>query len=170
MRLLCMILILGYVLPAQAQWAGKPVVPRAVLGGGGMTVRNARFVLHGTVAQTGIGRVRAELRRVHAGFWTYPRRQSVATGPHTGNFTLGQSYPNPASSSVAIPLQLPRTAHVVLRLYDLLGREVRRPVDGILPAGRQEAVITTADLPAGTYIYVLSTASHVEQKRLVILR
>jgi glucuronoarabinoxylan endo-1,4-beta-xylanase len=57
------------------------------------------------------------------------------TGNLPDKFELGQSYPNPFSSSTAIPYQLKRDAEVRVTIYDILGREVREFVVGSQIAG-----------------------------------
>ena len=52
-----------------------------------------------------------------------------------GKFALHQNYPNPFNPSTTLRLALPQAAQVTLLVYDLLGREVARLLDGAWPAG-----------------------------------
>jgi len=75
-------------------------------------------------------------------------------------------YPNPARTSVTIPLQLARTARVRLSVYDLLGREVARLVDGSLPGGLHR-IVWMPETAAGMYWVVLKESN--EQKIYAIM-
>jgi hypothetical protein len=79
-------------------------------------------------------------------------------------FVLHQNYPNPfygAGSSLnktEISYQLPVISHVELRIFNLLGAEVRRLVDGAQAAGTHKTFWEGRDerggtLPAGIYFY-----------------
>ena len=51
-------------------------------------------------------------------------------------FWLGQNFPNPFNPSTTIPVAVPENAEVTLKLYNILGREVKTIYAGRLDAGR----------------------------------
>jgi hypothetical protein len=63
---------------------------------------------------------------------------AVSTIP--AHYSLEQNYPNPFNPTTQIRYGLPQQSHVVLAIYDVLGREVRRLFDGIQQAGSHELV------------------------------
>ncbi|NQV73715.1 glycoside hydrolase N-terminal domain-containing protein [bacterium] len=65
---------------------------------------------------------------------------------------------------------LPMAANVSLVVYDLMGREVRVLVSGMLTAGRHDASFDASDLPSGTYIYRLTTPSGSFPNMLTLLK
>lgn len=66
-------------------------------------------------------------------------------------FALDQNFPNPFNPSTTIYYQLPSPSHVSIRVYDLLGREVRRVVDDEKAPGLYEAKFTATNIASGTY-------------------
>ncbi len=76
-------------------------------------------------------------------------------------------YPNPTPAKATVEFSLDRSAHVVLRIVDMTGREVRLLDEKDLPAG-QYLYDVDADLQAGAYFVHLMTGSHLTVKRLII--
>ena len=81
---------------------------------------------------------------------------------------LGPSSPNPARLRASIPFRLPSSGHVKLALYDMLGREVARLVDGPMPAGEQRVEVDVAGLARGSYIYTLTVGTEVRSGRMIV--
>jgi len=84
---------------------------------------------------------------------------------------LGDSYPNPFNPAVVLPLDLATdAAQVSLRVYDVLGRRVRRVWQGPLRAGSHRLVWDGRDeqgeeVAAGVYLYQVEIDGQVEAKK-----
>lgn len=65
---------------------------------------------------------------------------------------LGQNYPNPFNPSTNITYAIPRSAFVSLKVYDLLGREVRELAGGVRAAGMYTVSFNATGLPSGMYL------------------
>ncbi len=87
-----------------------------------------------------------------------------------GMSRLGESHPNPVSSSAIIPFEIPVAGPVVITLHDLLGREVARPAEGDFSAGEHQIRFDAEGLPAGVYYCRLSTAGTVESRPMVVAK
>ena len=86
-------------------------------------------------------------------------------------FTLEQSYPNPASTHTTIAFTLTRPSRqVTLVVYDVLGRRVAEFDDGSKAAGSHSVEVDARALPAGTYFYRLSTDGREQIRRMVVAR
>ncbi len=96
----------------------------------------------------------------------YPTAVGEARTPSA--YTLTQNYPNPFNPTTVITYQLPVASHVQLAVYDVLGREVRVLVDGLMQAGTHQAAFIGSGLPSGTYVYRLR-AGNWSQARMMIL-
>jgi hypothetical protein len=81
---------------------------------------------------------------------------------------LKQNYPNPFSENTDITWQQPQPAHVVLKVYDLTGREVRTLVDGDQATGLHTVNFEAAMLPTGLYFYKLQADQIAETKKMII--
>jgi Zn-dependent metalloprotease len=92
------------------------------------------------------------------------------TGPAPAAYELYQNYPNPFNPQTEIKFTLAQREHVVLRVYDLQGREVARLVDGALPPGAHRAVFSAANLPSGIYVYRLQAGTFSSARRMVVLK
>ncbi len=71
------------------------------------------------------------------------------------DFRLFQNYPNPFNPSTKIEFNLVTNSYVELKVYDILGREVRTLVNGLLKAGLQEITLDASELPSGVYFYTI---------------
>ena len=77
-------------------------------------------------------------------------------------YALEPNYPNPFNPTTEIRFALPEAANVRLVVYDALGREVARLVDGPVAAGYQHATFEAANLPSGVYLYRLEAKGAAE--------
>lgn len=73
-------------------------------------------------------------------------------------FTLHQNYPNPFNPSTQIKFDLPTPGNVLLKVYDVLGREVTTLVEGFHEAGHHAAMWDAAGHASGVY-FVRFTAT-----------
>jgi photosystem II stability/assembly factor-like uncharacterized protein len=89
-------------------------------------------------------------------------------------FRLEQNYPNPFNPSTRIRFSIPVvwTGHApsILRIYDLLGREVATLVNDNLQPGSYEVTFDATGLASGVYFYRLQTGEFTQTKRLLLLR
>ena len=90
-------------------------------------------------------------------------------------FTLHQNAPNPFNPGTAIGYELTQSQQVNLRIYDLLGREVAVPENGIKDAGYHEAYWNGRDstgnpAASGVYLYRLEARGSAETKRMMLVR
>jgi len=85
-------------------------------------------------------------------------------------FELNQNYPNPFNPSTTIAFSVPASAHVTLKVYDMLGAEVAVLVNERLEAGRYSSSFTAPSLPSGVYHYRLQTGTFTETKRMVLIK
>ncbi len=91
------------------------------------------------------------------------------------NFVLGQNYPNPFNPTTSIAYALPEAAQVELKVYNLLGQEVKTLVNHEQPAGPHQIVWDGTDasgngVASGVYFYKLKTPTFVETKKMMFVQ
>ncbi len=86
------------------------------------------------------------------------------------NYTLEQNYPNPFNPTTKIKYQLPQESYVTIKLYDILGRELKVLTATQHDAGIHELKFDGSDLPSGTYIYRITAGSFTESKKMLLVK
>ncbi len=106
------------------------------------------------------------------GAWsdTWAEASTETIGGQALRFHLAANHPNPFDEATTITFDLPEARHVRLRVYNLLGQEVMRPVDGFHEAGRHRVRIEAERLGAGVYLYTLEAGDFRATRRMVRLR
>ena len=85
-------------------------------------------------------------------------------------FKLEQNFPNPFNPTTMIPFSLPFRQNVKLIIYDILGRTIATPVDGILDAGYHEIEWNAAHCASGIYFYRLLLKYQIITKKLILTK
>ncbi|HPN36851.1 MAG TPA: T9SS type A sorting domain-containing protein [Melioribacteraceae bacterium] len=92
------------------------------------------------------------------------------TSQNITDYYLSQNYPNPFNPSTKIKYQIPYETDVLIKLYDLLGKEVKTLVSERKAGGIYTINLDAAGLPSGIYIYRLITQNYSIAKKLMILK
>ena len=95
--------------------------------------------------------------------------------PRPAGFRLYGNYPNPFNPSSTIRYDLPEATRVTLAIYDVMGREVARLVDGSMEPGAHSVEWNGQDqagrgLPSGVYIVNLTTPQDRRSIRMMLLK
>ncbi|MFN4112133.1 MAG: T9SS type A sorting domain-containing protein, partial [Ignavibacteria bacterium] len=90
--------------------------------------------------------------------------------PLPNNLILFQNYPNPFNSSTKVRYILPVSSRVSLKIYDLIGQEVRDIFEVYQNAGEYEFTLDFKNLTSGVYLYVLKTDYQSIAKKLILLK
>jgi hypothetical protein len=73
-------------------------------------------------------------------------------------YKLFQNYPNPFNPSTKIGYNLLKNSFVTLKIYDILGRELKTIVDGNQTTGYKEIEFNAQDFSSGIYFYTIEAA------------
>jgi hypothetical protein len=85
-------------------------------------------------------------------------------------FNLAQNYPNPFNPVTRIVYQIPASAFVNLKVYNILGQEVKTLVNEVKEAGTYSVTFDAGTLPSGLYFYRVVSGRFVDTKRLLVLK
>jgi hypothetical protein len=114
--------------------------------------------------------------------------ESTGISPINNNipsdFSLSQNYPNPFNPTTKIKFDIPVDSRirgndrgrvvgsdrVVLRVYDILGKEIETLVNEKLNPGTYEVTFDASKYPSGVYFYRLITDNFTDTKRMILLK
>ncbi|MEK6565182.1 MAG: T9SS type A sorting domain-containing protein, partial [Bacteroidota bacterium] len=86
------------------------------------------------------------------------------------SFKLEQNYPNPFNPSTSINFSVKRTAHVSLKVFNLLGQVVAVLMDEIKAPGSYKVTFDARFLSTGIYFYRLAADNFSELRKMVLLK
>jgi len=90
-------------------------------------------------------------------------------------FALSQNYPNPGNPTTTIRFQLPEASRVVLRIFNIMGHEIKTLINDSREAGTYAVVWNGRDrrgleVPSGIYFYTLEVGKRVFKRKLTLLK
>ena len=86
------------------------------------------------------------------------------------DFHLFQNFPNPFNPVTKIKYQIPNNKIVTLKVFDVMGREVKTLVNQFQIAGSYTLTFDAGNLHSGTYFYKLSTDKYSDTKKFILLK
>jgi hypothetical protein len=101
--------------------------------------------------------------------------EEVESEQAPANFELAQNYPNPFNPETEIRFQLPQASHAVLKIFNMLGREIITLTDRQFEAGYHRIRWNGRDrngnlLASGVYFYQLQAGDFNQVRRMSLLR
>ena len=91
-------------------------------------------------------------------------------GEIVNSFSLAQNFPNPFNPSTVIKFSIPKSSFVILKVYDVSGKEVKNLVNSQMPQGGYNYTMNGSDLSSGVYYYKISAGEFTEVKRMVLIK
>jgi hypothetical protein len=86
------------------------------------------------------------------------------------NYALYQNYPNPFNPVTKINFDLPKSSHVKLRIFDVLGREVAVLVNENMKPGKYETEWNASQFASGVYFYEINTDDFRDVKKMILVK
>ena len=91
------------------------------------------------------------------------------------DYRLEQNYPNPFNPSTRIQFSLPRTSHITLTIYNMMGQRVKTLIDQQMTAGAHRLMWDGTDqdgaaVSDAVYFYCLRSELGVRTKKMMLLR
>jgi len=95
----------------------------------------------------------------------------------SNKYELFGNYPNPFNPSTTIKFSIPsvgnghvHSSNTVLKVFDILGREVAVLVNAPMSAGEHEVTFKGSGLPSGVYIYTLKVNEFSQSRKMLLLK
>jgi hypothetical protein len=85
-------------------------------------------------------------------------------------YSLTQNYPNPFNPETVIEFSLPEQVKIELKVFDILGREIKTLVDKEMMPGRYKEKLSLNGLASGIYFYRLKAGEFIEAKKMLLLK
>jgi GH18 family chitinase len=85
-------------------------------------------------------------------------------------YALYQNYPNPFNPSTVISYSLSKSNLVSLKIYDLLGKEIKTLINEQQNSGNYSVTFNARNLSSGIYFYKLQAGSFNQTKKFILLK
>ena len=85
-------------------------------------------------------------------------------------YKLFQNFPNPFNPSTTIKFDISEKAFVILKIYDLLGKEISNPINEPLQAGSYSVDWNGAQYPSGIYFYRLESGKFSSIRKMLLIK
>lgn len=93
----------------------------------------------------------------------------VGPGSTVANgFSLEQNYPNPFNPATTVKFSIPDFRFVSLKIFDVMGREVRTLVSEPLAGGSHTISFDASAFSSGTYFYRLTARELIETRKMIL--
>ncbi|MCX6163548.1 MAG: T9SS type A sorting domain-containing protein, partial [Ignavibacteriae bacterium] len=80
------------------------------------------------------------------------------------------NYPNPFNPVTRINFDIPKQGLVTMKVFDILGREVRTLVNEVKAPGKYSVDFNGTELSSGVYFYRLESNNFTDIKRMILIK
>jgi len=85
-------------------------------------------------------------------------------------YLLEQNYPNPFNPATTITYQLPKDGLATLKIFDILGNEIRTLVNEQKETGKYTVHFDASSLASGMYVYQLRVNDYIAVKKMMLVK
>ena len=148
---------------------------KGFLNNGGTTINDGSNNILGSFGQDATGNITDGTYKLSGGFWANNVFAVTAVQPNTStnlpvSFNLYQNYPNPFNPSTVIKYELPKSSFVTVKLYNLLGSEIKTLVNGYQQTGVYSITFDGSNLSSGVYLYRIIAGNYSQTKKMILLK
>ena len=86
------------------------------------------------------------------------------------SYSLSQNYPNPFNPSTKIKYSISAGGNVSLKIYDMLGQEIKTLVEKYQNEGVYEVSFASENFTSGVYFYRLEINGFKDSKKFILLK
>ncbi|MGB5896383.1 MAG: aryl-sulfate sulfotransferase [Ignavibacteriaceae bacterium] len=114
---------------------------------------------------------------IHVLGYSGPSADVELENNYPNKFSLTQNFPNPFNPNTTIKYQIPEISVVTIKVYDVLGNEIKTLVNQEKSVGSYEVEFGATNSPSGIYFYRLQAmptgrqaGSFIETKKMVLMK
>jgi len=133
------------------------------VSGGGTTNEPREYSFTDRNLETGKYKYRLKQLDFNGNFEYFELAEVVSIGI-PDKYYLSQNYPNPFNPVTTINYDLPNDGIVTIKVYDILGRELKTLMNEMKTAGYHKIQFNAADLASGAYFYRLVVSPSNQMK------
>jgi hypothetical protein len=85
-------------------------------------------------------------------------------------YSLEQNYPNPFNPKTVINFSIPVSGNVDLKVYNVLGKEVKVLTDRFYNTGRHQVEFDGSELSSGVYLYTISSGDYYKSRKMILIK
>jgi hypothetical protein len=85
-------------------------------------------------------------------------------------FKLNQNYPNPFNTSTRISFSLNKGSNVLIKVFDILGSEIKTLVNEFKPMGTYSLDFDGGNMNSGIYFLRMQTENFTDTKKIILLK
>jgi Protein of unknown function (DUF1566)/Secretion system C-terminal sorting domain len=86
------------------------------------------------------------------------------------SFKLNQNYPNPFNPSTHISVSIPESGNYLLRVYNLLGKEIATLLNDNISSGIYKFDFDGSNLTSGIYFYTFQGNNYKQTKKMILMK
>lgn len=86
------------------------------------------------------------------------------------DYYVSQNYPNPFNPVTTIAYSLPQSGVVSLKIYNILGQEVKSLVNMDQASGSYKVIFDASNLSSGVYLYQLNVNDYQVTKKMILMK
>jgi predicted CXXCH cytochrome family protein len=103
--------------------------------------------------------------------WTFPVSIGDRKSLTPVVYRLDQNYPNPFNPTTRISFELKESGKVTLQVFNILGQEVARIVDGkLMSQGKHTVEWKAVNVSSGVYLYKLTTSKFTATRKMIVMK
>ena len=86
------------------------------------------------------------------------------------NYILYQNYPNPFNPSTTIEFNQPEDGFVTLKVYDILGRDVKTLIEDYRNKGKNSVEFFAGNISGGVYFYEIKVNDFTARRKMILMK
>ena len=144
-----------------------------VIGKGTTTISSKYFFTDNLKDISFNGDVNYRLKQIdYDGTFKYSQEVAVHLNTIPAEYSLMQNYPNPFNPATTIKYSVKENTQVILKVFDILGREVATLSNEEKSAGTYTINFdaASAGLSSGTYFYTIKAGDFVQTKKMLLMK